>query len=220
MRMLEHDSQRRSGGSVIWAWAGAIALACTLAGAAWADSPPTNSGNTGSTGNGGFSADDETVGTLPSHGAGNGLELYRWRTIARPSLSLEGRLSDIQAALLAVRGDGTAVVETLVASNNSVRVTLLGQVQIALDRAYVDSGDVRVELLTPRPFAGAPSQVTQGRSVLWHGPLSSGPLSLPAASIADGSAPLRAIAGPPSARTALEIRAGANLLVLSQIFSG
>jgi hypothetical protein len=176
MKKLERHSDLRGGRPLRWAVLACGLLLCAFTGAAWATN---NTGSGGGGGSGGFSADDETVGTLPSYGPGNGLDLYRLGVALRPSLCLQGRIGDIQNALVWVRGDPRAVVES-VGPEGMVRITLLGDVQVMLDRSYVATGDVVVALAVPR-------------------------------------APVQIIAGPASARSLVDLRAGPELLTLTQI---
>lgn len=168
---------------------------------------------------GGFSADDETVGTLPSTGSDGELELLRDVAIQRHSLSLEGRLSTLQNALLSVRGVQSAAIESMAPGSDAVRLTLLGDVQVVLDRMYVDSGDVRIALVVPKSLAAKPGQLFLGREALPRFPLVAGPNALPIVE----AIPVRFVSSPNgvssagATRTVAEIRAVGDLVTVTQV---
>lgn len=169
-----------------------------------ADGPPL--------GNGSFSADDETVGTLPSTGSDTGLDLVRNATARRTSVSLEGRFADLQNALLSVRGQATAAIETVVPGTDVVRVTLLGDVQVVLDKMYVDSGDVRIALVVPKELAAKPGQLFIGRQALARFPLLPGSNALPSAS----AAPVRFVSSTGAAAMLAEVRTAGDVVIVTQ----
>ena len=83
----------------------------------------------GVTSSGGFSAGggDETVGTLPI--IGTRIDFVRHARLDGPSLALEGRLSDIMASLVSIRGSTTVRLEAL--PSGRVRAVFVGDVRVA-----------------------------------------------------------------------------------------
>ena len=81
------------------------------------------------TSSGGFSAGggDETVGTLPI--IGTRIDFVRHARLDGPSLALEGRLSDIMATLVSIRGSTTVRLEAL--PSGRVRAVFVGDVRVA-----------------------------------------------------------------------------------------
>jgi hypothetical protein len=124
----------------------ALLAAVVMAPALRAGSATTGlSGGTGTAGgvtsSGGFSAGggDETVGTLPI--IGTRIDFVRHARLDGPSLALEGRLSDIMASLVSIRGSTTVRLEAL--PSGRVRAVFVGDVRVAFSAtSFIRAGVV------------------------------------------------------------------------------
>jgi hypothetical protein len=111
-------------------------LACSTlawAGAGGGTTVPTaqtgaGNGNSGNTSAGGG---DETIGTLPL-ASGVRLDVVRHARLDGPSLAIEGRWTDIAAAVRQLRGSTRVRLELL--QGDRVRATFVGDVRLGLDR--------------------------------------------------------------------------------------
>lgn len=100
----------------------------------------------GGTGGGG----DESVGTLPVTLSGSGLEFRREGTITRPSLFVEGNYFQIIDSVLAARGHGIVLVQSLDPVTGWSRFVFLGEAQVTFDRQMLGLAPVRIGLAMPR----------------------------------------------------------------------
>ena len=165
-------------------------------------------------------SDDETLGTLPSVGAGTfDLDLLRqWRD-ARPSVYVEGPANEVFGALLHVEGQGTVGIAD--AGSGRIRFTLLGDLKATFERAaFLESGAIRVGVSLQSPIANV--AVLRWAGATAHlGTLPVGATELPLAGMAANGAidfaPIDVVTRyGPTTHVLDHFEAVGNLLVLSQ----
>ncbi len=196
------------GGAALPAWA-------TTSGGGGSGGGPGPGGGTTFGSGGGGGGGDETVGTLPVTLSGSGLEFRRQGTVTQPALFVEGNYFQIVDSVLAARGHGIVLVQSLDPVTGWSRLVFLGEAQVTFDRQMLALAPVRLGMAIPR----------QADATLQWGNRSSsssavGLIDLPiVALLASGTlehTPFQAFAG--SGRTGTRIWANAtpDVLVLTQ----
>jgi hypothetical protein len=173
--------RRRASG---WGAALLAALLCAapaLAGSDSPDAPGSGQGPSGSGGSGGgFSAGDETVGTLPA--LQDEPSLPGW-LLPGDRLVLEGSVPAVQGALRLARGHGLVRLEALDEAGTRVRATFLGDWRLVLRPAELAGGELSLalEILTAETTAWVGARARAPRTAV----LGPGDLALPIASLAE-----------------------------------
>ncbi len=165
--------------------------------------------------------DDETVGTLPMMGSSNSLDFFRFLRDGRASFYLQGSLTQIQDAVVAISGHNAVTVEFLDESGDNVRLTFHGRVRLVLDRNAVEAGGIGAGVMVPATFGAGQSQFWLGATASDPTGLRAGPLPIPLGSmVARGALDQRALYGrmtsAVAARTSLEIAASRDFVSLTQ----
>jgi hypothetical protein len=139
-----------------WTLAGALLLGLCGSALVGASEPGTGSRgysgpNTGDeTGGGGFAADDEYIGTLPTRGD----DEPEGVPFTAPGFVISGPRSSVNGAVYASTGSGFAVIEVLEAGgpaghsgphpNDLIEMTFAGQVSLQIDAGVMESCNVQV----------------------------------------------------------------------------
>jgi hypothetical protein len=166
-------------------------------------------------------SDDETVGTLPMVGGTDSLDFFRFLRDGRASFYLQGSLSEIQQAVVAVSGHNAVTVEFLDETGDNVRLTFHGRVSLILDRSTVEAGGITAGVMVPTTFGAGQSQFWLGATPSEPTGLSAGALPIPLTSlVVRGALDQRPLVGrmtsASAARTTLRIAASREYVAFTQ----
>lgn len=202
-------------------WLGWMAVTASLCVGLLSPASAENRGNLGGLPPPPAASGDETVGTLPALNGTGSIDFLRFVRDARASFYVQGDMDELFGAIVSAEGQSAVTVEVLDASSNQVRLTFHGRVRLSIDRNSMSAGTIQVGIAVPTSFGTGQARfwTNSGRS----GPstLSPGILPLPVNALMSAgtlnNSPLRAVlTSGIGARTALEIVAGRDLVVLTQ----